>query len=250
MAIVGTLTILPMIAIAVLNIVMTRPGSPRLSQVVENYMGRYPVIAAVLAGFFGALAGHIFWAIGPNPAKDFGELKLVPIAFGLAIAVGVFGAAVLALLGTVLRPLTCPSREAILASPGGSPDVNETKTIRVRAHCFWNDSGLDVRKGERYSVTASGSWWDLNFRSGAAGYSAPSWSVFQNLLQGHRRMPGDKWFALGGQVLTVDRTTAPIEVGENIFVPSDGRLTFFANDVPGFYWNNWGALTLQIRRVS
>lgn len=250
MAIVGTLAILPMIGVAFLNIVMTRPGSPRLSQVVENYMGRYPVIAAGLAGFVGALAGHIFWAIGPNPPKDFGRLKLVPLSFGLAIAVGIFGAGILALLGAVLRPLSCPSREAILAAPGAAAQVNEARTIRVRAHCFWNDSGLDVRKGERYSVSATGSWWDMFIRSGAAGYSAPSWSVFQNLLQSQRRLPGDPWFVLGAQVLATDRTATPIEVGSTIDVPSDGRLTFFANDVPGFYWNNWSALTLQVRRQA
>jgi hypothetical protein len=105
MAIVATLAFLPFLAIAVLNIAMTRPGSPRLSQVVETYMARYPIIAAGLAGFFGALAGHIFWAMGTNPRKDFANLWLLPVAFGVGIALGAFGAGILALLALLIRRL-------------------------------------------------------------------------------------------------------------------------------------------------
>jgi len=127
--------------------------------------------------------------------------------------------------------------------------VNEQRTVRVRAHCFWNDSGLEVTKGEAYSVTASGVWWDLLFHGGATGYMAPGWSIFQKLLQSCRRLPKGRWFVLGAQVLAHDLQSTPVEVGASLPIVADGRLTFFANDVKGFYWNNWGALSVTIRRL-
>lgn len=249
MAITATLAILPFIAIALLNIAMTIRGYPRLSQVIENYMARYPIIAAGLGGFVGALAGHIFWATGPNPPKDFAQLRLLPIAFVIAMVVGAVGAGALALIAASLRPLACPSPGAILMNPPQRLGVNEQRTVRVRAHCFWNDSGLEVTKGEAYSVTASGAWWDLLFCSGATGYTAPGWSVFQKLLQSYRRLPKGRWFVLGAQVLGDDQQSTPAEVGASLPIVADGRLTFFANDVKGFYWNNWGSLSVTIRRL-
>ncbi len=33
-------------------------------------------------------------------------------------------------------------------------------------------------------------------------------------------------------------------------MPASGQLEFFANDVPGFYWNNFGSIQLEITRLS
>ena len=33
-------------------------------------------------------------------------------------------------------------------------------------------------------------------------------------------------------------------------MPATGQLAFFANDVPGFYWNNLGSIRLEITRFS
>src|SRR5579859_3549887 len=139
MAIVATIAFLPFIFIALVNIAMTRPKSPRLNQVVENYMARYPIIAAGLAGFVGALAGHIFWATGTNPNHrvDFPDFKLLYVALGLGIALGGFGAGALAILGSVLKPLMCPSPSAILSTPSRTLDVGAQRSLCVRAHCYW-----------------------------------------------------------------------------------------------------------------
>jgi hypothetical protein len=32
--------------------------------------------------------------------------------------------------------------------------------------------------------------------------------------------------------------------------PIDGELVCFANDVPGFYWNNRDSIVVMVRRVS
>ena len=33
-------------------------------------------------------------------------------------------------------------------------------------------------------------------------------------------------------------------------MPATGELEFFANDVPGFYWNNLGSILLEVTRLS
>jgi hypothetical protein len=249
MAIVATIGLLSFIGIAFLNIVMTRPGSPRLNQVVENYMARYPIIAAGLAGFVGAFAGHIFWATGPNPHKDFADLKLLPIALGVGIALGGFGAGALAVLGTLLKPLTCSNPSAILANPSRTLVVGEQRSLCVRAHCFWNDTELEVKQDEEYSVTASGEWWDWIFPSDAGGYQPPRWSVFQTLTARLRRLPKEKWFVLGAQLLPDDGHRYALGLNGGLKIRSNGRLILFANDARGFYWNNWGSITVAIRRL-
>ncbi len=91
----------PFIMIALLNVVIARNGWTPLSQLVENYLRRYPLFAAALAGFFGALVGHVFWSFGyqqPYPPTP-GYLLLV--AVGLAVASGMVGAVLLALLGAL-----------------------------------------------------------------------------------------------------------------------------------------------------
>lgn len=105
MAIAATAAALPFVVIAIVNTIMVFRGSPPLNQVVENYMRRYPLIAAGLTGFVGALAGHIFWATGDNPSKPPALWFLLPFACVLAGFVGVFGAGALGLLGTALQPL-------------------------------------------------------------------------------------------------------------------------------------------------
>jgi hypothetical protein len=250
MAVIATIGFLPFIGLALLNIAMTRPGAPRLNQVIENYMARYPVIAAALACFVGALAGHIFWATGPNPPKPFADTRLLWIALGVGFAIGGFGAGALALLGSLLKPLTCPTPSTILATPARTVGVGEQLVLRVRAHCPWNDTELEVKQGEEYSVTASGEWWDLIFRSDAGGYQPPSWSFLQTLLQGERRLPTQPWFVLGAQLLHERGQSFPVGPSGNLRMSSNGRLILFANDVKGFYWNNFGSISVTIRRVA
>ena len=115
MAIAATAAALPFVAIAILNTVMVVRRTPPLNQVVENYMRRYPLIAAGLACFVGALAGHIFWSTGDNPSKPPAIWYLLPLACLLAGVVGVFGAGALGLLGTAFQPLLCSRPSSALA---------------------------------------------------------------------------------------------------------------------------------------
>jgi hypothetical protein len=97
-AIAALLAVLPFVAIAVVNIVMAVRGWTPLTQLVENYMRRYPIFAAVLAGFVGALAGHVFWSFGDNPAGPPATLHLLPWAVVVAVAAGMIGAVLLVVI--------------------------------------------------------------------------------------------------------------------------------------------------------
>lgn len=117
--------------------------------------------------------------------------------------------------------------------------------MRVDAAEPWNDTGLDVEAGDGLVVAATGEWWDRQFRATAAGYEAPWYLRVWGWL---RRCPRGKWFELSGAVGRSNRHAFPIGARGEVTVPASGRLFLFANDVPGFYGNNRGALDVEIGR--
>ncbi len=247
MAIAATAAALPFVAIAILNTVMVVRRTPPLNQVVENYMRRYPLIAAGLACFVGALAGHIFWSTGDNPSKPPAIWYLLPLACLLAGVVGVFGAGALGLLGTAFQPLLCSRPSS--AAPSGWLAVGESIQVRVRAHCPWNDTEMTVAPGEEYSLTATGSWSDMGIRSGPDGYPTPGWGWLHKLTAGVRPLPDKPWFMLGARVFPESAAEHSVGARGEVTIQSEGRLGLFANDVPLLYWNNWGSLEVTIQRT-
>jgi hypothetical protein len=70
------------------------------------------------------------------------------------------------------------------------------------------------------------------------------------------RIPdGSRFFRLMGRIVangeqpTSDDpgSTFPIGAGAALTAPTAGRLFVFCNDREGFYWNNWGSVTLVIQ---
>jgi len=94
---------LPFIAIAGLNIVFALRGWTPLTQLVENYLRRYPPFAAAISLFIGALVGHVFWSFGNNPSAPPGSALLLLLALGIAVGTGVVGAISLMGLALLLR---------------------------------------------------------------------------------------------------------------------------------------------------
>lgn len=127
--------------------------------------------------------------------------------------------------------------------------VGDQMTVSVRAHDLWTDTGLDVVDGGLYECSATGHWWDLVMRSGADGYESPRWNPSQVVTEGRRRVPAARWFALCGAV-DRDETNAFVIGTHAQLRLTAGRLTCFANDIRGFYWNNHGAVELEIRRTA
>jgi hypothetical protein len=115
----------------------------------------------------------------------------------------------------------------------------------------WNNTGLHVTVGQRYQLVAVGTWWDTVIRSDADGYPTPWWYPPQRIAQRLRRLPSDDWFVLAGAIRTAeDCWHFAVGSSREVLMPTRGQLSFFANDVPGFYWNNFGSLRLEIARLS
>ncbi len=74
--------------------------------------------------------------------------------------------------------------------------------------------------------------------------SQHSW--YLRLFENKRRLPRENWFVLAG-ALDSNPSTA-FRIGSHCeYIPAEtGELTCFANDLPGFYWNNWGHVTLTV----
>lgn len=102
MAVAATLAVLPFVVIAAVNLLIVRRGWTPLTQLVEHYMRRYPWFAAAICAFVGALAGHVFWSFGDNPALPPAPGQLLPIAVGVAIGAGILGAMALGAVASVL----------------------------------------------------------------------------------------------------------------------------------------------------
>ena len=122
------------------------------------------------------------------------------------------------------------------------------KRYLVEAKSIWNGTGLLVRPGERYIVTASDDVWvDRTIPSTAAGQPGVG---IQKLFKPLIRCRAGQWFEL---IAAVGRTRAQFFViGMKGRVALDGgqegELLLFANDVIFAYGNNGGHVTVEVQR--
>ncbi len=78
--------------------------------------------------------------------------------------------------------------------PGSHLAVGQHVEQEVLAQKCWNTVGIAVQKGERYDVTATGTWRDKDHESTAAGDPAPNW--FMRRFDGAKRVAQAPWFCL------------------------------------------------------
>jgi hypothetical protein len=64
-----------------------------------------------------------------------------------------------------------------------------------------------------------------------------------------RRAPREKWFALICAIDAAPRSRLLIGRSRTLRAASTGTLRCFANDTPGFYWNNAGSVELTVIRL-
>jgi len=118
--------------------------------------------------------------------------------------------------------------------------------IRICSRPYWNHTGVVLESGATYELKAAGTWTDASRDCGPDGYLRGNF--FQELFRGLRRSPSNQWFALMG-ALDDSRDTIFLIGSQATYVPPRrGELVCFANDVPGFYWNNAGSVTLSVSR--
>ena len=127
-------------------------------------------------------------------------------------------------------------------------NVGESRAVQVAARERWNDTGIDLQRGETYLMRAAGHWCDREIRTDAGGYD--SRKLLLRLTTWLRRYPSAKWFTLIGALGPGRAGYFIIGTGCEYLAPEDGRLRCFANDVFLAYGNNTGAIELTMTRTS
>lgn len=162
----------------------------------------------------------------------------------------------------------------------GALALGEQRVVTVQAIKAWNASGVQVRAGERYTVTVAAThntWHDDKISCGADGYDSPT--ALLRWSEGARRVDHARWFSLIGAVHAspaleahnpnerslvtgllksfahdvgeIDEASQLVLLGTqaSFSIDHDGHLYFFANDVAWAYSNNSGCLQVQLSRT-
>lgn len=115
-----------------------------------------------------------------------------------------------------------------------------------------------IQSGQRYrlDVSPKQTWTDWNRpsdpRTGGDG------NALMDLLTRCRRLPEQQWFVLGlawrscrpGGDQCGEQEARVVGDGLTVDVVDGRALVFFANDMPGFYWNNCGRVWLRLQRKA
>lgn len=132
-----------------------------------------------------------------------------------------------------------------LVARGQEINRNRSLMADICARKYWNRTGLMVTKGKLYSFEANGGWCDGSNPCNADGWT-PDWNkLVLMLVEVSKRQSGQPLFKL---IAAVNKNRPYIILGTkgSFVAPETGELYCFANDVPGFYGNNSGKLSLKI----
>jgi uncharacterized protein (DUF2235 family) len=150
------------------------------------------------------------------------------------------------------KPSNLPAQRTVEPDLESAPlhlqlEPGESASFGIFASLKWNNTTLQVRSGQTYELSATGTWYDAHIRSGPDGYQSQEWLM--RLFSSRRRRPKDAWFALIGAIGQDEKTTFLIGMNLRWAVTADGTLYCFADDVPGFYFNNSGSVKLSVTRI-
>jgi|ERR1700674_269295 len=127
--------------------------------------------------------------------------------------------------------------------------VGSSKIVRVPACSMWTSTGVVVEQSElyRFESLPPDRWYDFFVSAPALGYD--SISPIQARLEGKRRVPSARWFAL---CASIEPSGVPfaINLGNDQPITHNGELGLFANDLSKAYWNNWGSLQVRVTRIQ
>lgn len=127
-------------------------------------------------------------------------------------------------------------------------------TVMVYANKEYNLVATDLRPGTtvRLEVEENQTWRDAYIVCDADGYSGSFWEVVRHTFARLRSAP---MFALTACVSEcgkkpVDECLFRVGQGMSYMVGGDPNKKYgvylFANDVPGFYWNNEGGICVRV----
>ncbi len=126
--------------------------------------------------------------------------------------------------------------------------VGEARSFPVIAQEPWNPSDIGLESGGRYrfSVADVRDWRDQDIKTDPDGFSRWWLAPFAPW----RRVREENWFKLIGSEGCDPDDHFAIGHGTEFCTQAAGRLYAFANDIPGFYRNNHGRLTLTVERLA
>lgn len=119
----------------------------------------------------------------------------------------------------------------------------------------WVATPVWVAPGDTLVFSASGVWVDATIPCSANGYPAP---LFYAAGLFPRIKDDGRYFRLMGRIVADGQQPASDDPGATFAIgigltrtfDAKGRLFVFANDREGFYWNNWGSVTLSVEKKS
>lgn len=150
----------------------------------------------------------------------------------------------------LLKPAVCGLFGAVFLSGCAhvtqANDPHAVNEIVFDTRDDWKDSGVDVKTGARYVISARGDLRDAAIPTDADGYDKWYMSPFKGL----RRKPDAEWFQLIGCVGETRANCKALGTKARSWdMPATGRLHFFVNDVTFFYWNNAGVLFVTVTKA-
>lgn len=124
--------------------------------------------------------------------------------------------------------------------------LNTTIPLDIKAEEPYSSQQIAVFKGETYifSCDSRQRWTDWKIKTTPNGFFNP----FAWLLG--LRVKKAKCFCLCACYGNNDNTGFAIGNYRKVDIEQDGVLSFFANDTNGYYQNNHGAITLNVRRTT
>jgi hypothetical protein len=124
--------------------------------------------------------------------------------------------------------------------------LGDTKQLTVFAADRYSRNIVAAEPGQQYHIRYQQGkrWVDLIIPATAAGYKNPLADLFG------QRLKGINCFCLCATFNDNDNYAFPIGLEHTFTTSLAGSLTFFANDVPGYDWNNWGSIEIIVSRLK
>lgn len=124
--------------------------------------------------------------------------------------------------------------------------AGDSLSVYIYARDRYSRHSLAVNAGEQYKITSAADqrWVDLFIPASPNGYG----NVLANWFG--QRVKGAKCFCLCAAYNYDDNGAFAIGTDHTFIASVTGTLSFFANDVPGYDWNNWGKILVTIYRIK
>jgi hypothetical protein len=166
-----------------------------------------------------------------------------------------------ALLAAVVLSTSGLSAALATDTPGasaGSHLARGQRAIVTVVSAKWvNETGIAIHSGETYAIRPlpNQKWYDLTIPTTAAGFNSKTNAIMEPFTN-QRHLPSADWLELCGAV----GTEPPFPVGDHeVVIPAKGTprrhspsgpLRLFANDVSWGYFDNFGSIKVEIRRLK